>query len=35
MQPIIDDQRLMPIVDKVHAGERLSFDDGFLLYSTP
>jgi aminodeoxyfutalosine synthase len=35
MQPIIDDQRLKPILDKVIAGERLSFDDGVLLYRSP
>jgi aminodeoxyfutalosine synthase len=34
MQPIIDDQRLRPILDKVQAGERLSFDDGLVLYRT-
>ena len=28
MQPIIDDSRLMPILEKVQAGERLTFDDG-------
>ena len=33
MQPIIDDQRLKPILDKVIASERLSFDDGVLLYT--
>src|SRR3990172_2902692 len=31
---IIDDSRLKPIADKVLAGERLSFDDGILLYRT-
>ena len=31
---IIDDARLKPIADKVMAGERLSFDDGILLYRT-
>src|SRR4051794_41404191 len=35
MQPIIDDQRLKPILEKVEAGQRLSFDDGVTLYSTP
>jgi aminodeoxyfutalosine synthase len=32
---IIDDARLKPIATKVLAGERLSFDDGILLYRTP
>ena len=31
---IIDDPRLKPILDKVEAGERLSFDDGLALYRT-
>jgi aminodeoxyfutalosine synthase len=35
MQPIIDDPRLLPVLDKVKAGERLSFDDGVLLFTTP
>lgn len=35
MQPTIDDQRLQPILDKVHAGQRLSFDDGVTLYRSP
>lgn len=35
MQPIIDDQRLKPILDKVIAGERLSFEDGVRLYRSP
>jgi len=30
----MDDARLRPIADKVLAGERLSFDDGILLYRT-
>ncbi len=34
MQPIIDDQRLAPILEKVIAGDRLSFDDGVALYRT-
>ena len=29
------DTRLLPIVDKVQRGERLSVDDGVLLYETP
>src|SRR5262245_15478003 len=32
MQPIIDDARLKPILDKVEAGVRLSFEDGVTLY---
>ena len=35
MQISIDDQRLRPILDKVKAGERLSYDDGLALYRTP
>ncbi len=35
MQPIIDDSRLRPILDKVQAGERLSMDDGLALYRSP
>ncbi len=31
----IHDSRLRPIADKVFAGERLSFDDGVVLYGTP
>jgi aminodeoxyfutalosine synthase len=31
----ITDQRLAPIAAKVMAGERLSMDDGILLYRTP
>jgi aminodeoxyfutalosine synthase len=34
-QPIIDDARLMPVMDKVRAGQRLSAADGVLLYRTP
>jgi aminodeoxyfutalosine synthase len=32
LQPIIDDPRLKPILDKVHAGERLTFEDGVAMY---
>ena len=35
MQPIIDDQRLKTILDKVERAERLSFEDGLTLYRTP
>ncbi|MCE1230183.1 MAG: aminofutalosine synthase MqnE [Firmicutes bacterium] len=31
----LSDERLHPICDKVLKGERLSFDDGLLLYDTP
>ncbi|MDX2149426.1 MAG: aminofutalosine synthase MqnE [Bryobacteraceae bacterium] len=34
LAPIIDDSRLKPILEKVQAGERLSYDDGLLLYQT-
>jgi len=34
MQPIIEDQRLRPILEKVEAGTRLSYDDGVALYRT-
>src|SRR5579862_9628668 len=32
MPVVIEDRRLLPIRDKVEAGERLSFDDGVALY---
>ena len=35
MQPIIDDQRLKTIRDKVQGAQRLSFEDGLTLYRTP
>ncbi len=34
MQVVIDDSRLVPIREKVEAGERLSFEDGVALYRT-
>lgn len=34
MQPIIDDARLRPILEKVEAGRCLSFEDGVTLYRT-
>jgi aminodeoxyfutalosine synthase len=34
MQPVFDDQRLEPILGKVEAGVRLSFEDGVTLYRT-
>ncbi len=35
MQPIFDDARLLPILEKVRTGERLSFDDGVSMYRSP
>jgi aminodeoxyfutalosine synthase len=35
LQHLIDDQRLLPLADKVERGERLGFEDGLLLYETP
>ena len=35
LQPIFDDARLRSVLEKVERGERLSFDDGVLLYRTP
>ena len=32
LQPIIDDQRLQPVLTKVERGERLTFDDGIALF---
>jgi aminodeoxyfutalosine synthase len=32
MQPSFEDVRLRPLLDKVEAGERLTFEDGVLLY---
>jgi aminodeoxyfutalosine synthase len=34
-EPIITDKKLQPIAEKLHAGERLNFDDGVALYRTP
>jgi len=34
-QPIFDDRRLLPILDKVRAGQRLSYDDGITLFRSP
>src|SRR5271170_3248268 len=34
MQPHIEDKRLLPILEKVRAGARLSFEDGVALYRT-
>ena len=35
MPVVIDDSRLLPIRDKVEAGQRLSLEDAVLLYRTP
>jgi len=35
MNPVFDDQRLLPIREKVEAHERLSEQDGLTLYRTP
>ncbi len=35
MTPVFDDRRLLPIRDKVSAGQRLSEQDGLTLYRTP
>jgi aminodeoxyfutalosine synthase len=35
MQPVIDDRRLNPILEKVKDGFRLDFADGVTLYRTP
>ena len=35
LEPRFHDQRLLPIVEKVKAGERLSYDDGVLLFRSP
>jgi aminodeoxyfutalosine synthase len=35
MQVAFEDRRLYPILEKVKAGERLSFDDGLALYRSP
>ncbi|HVN05073.1 MAG TPA: aminofutalosine synthase MqnE [Bryobacteraceae bacterium] len=35
MEIVIEDPRLKPILARVQAGERLSYDDGVALYHTP
>ena len=35
MQPVVEDPRLRPILEKVRAGDRLSYEDGLALYHTP
>jgi aminodeoxyfutalosine synthase len=35
MTPIFEDSRLLPIRDKVEAGQRLSYEEGVTLYRTP
>ncbi|HWQ56539.1 MAG TPA: aminofutalosine synthase MqnE [Bryobacteraceae bacterium] len=34
MQLLVEDARLKPVLEKVEAGQRLSFDDGVALYRT-
>ena len=35
LQPVFDDQRLLPVLDKVRGGERLSEADGVALFRSP
>ena len=35
LQPQIDDRGLLSILDKVNAGERLSYEDGVRLFRSP
>lgn len=35
LEPIFDDKSLLPLLDKVQSGERLSFEDGVTLYRSP
>ena len=35
MRPNFEDSRLQPILEKVEAGERLSYEDGVALYGSP
>jgi aminodeoxyfutalosine synthase len=35
MQPVVEDPRLRPILEKVRTGDRLSCEDGLALYRTP
>jgi aminodeoxyfutalosine synthase len=35
MEIVIDDPRLKPVLKKVEAGERLSYEDGIALYQSP
>ncbi|MEO7142746.1 MAG: aminofutalosine synthase MqnE [Bryobacteraceae bacterium] len=35
MQPIFEDTRLLPILEKIDAGRRLTFEDGVALYRSP
>lgn len=34
LEPIFDDKRLLPLLDKVRAGERLTAEDGLTLYQS-
>src|SRR5450756_2532594 len=35
LQPIFDDNRLLPVLDKVRRGERLTESDGVALFRSP
>jgi aminodeoxyfutalosine synthase len=35
LRRLIQDERLLPLADKVESRQRLSFEDGLLLYETP
>ena len=35
LQPLIEDRALLPVLDKVKAGERLSYNDGVRLFRSP
>ena len=35
MQPHVDDARLKPVLEKVRAAERLTYEDGLALYRSP
>src|SRR4051812_22129475 len=35
MQVVFDDSRLKPILDRVEAGVRLSYEDGVAMYRSP
>ena len=35
MRPTIEDRRLDPLLEKVEAGERLSYDDGIVMFRSP
>ena len=35
LQPVFDDKRLLPVLEKVRGGERLSESDGVALFRSP